>query len=180
MCLSSWVSMIKTIAHRSFVRKANSWNKGNAPDDFLCPYITLLFKPTISPTLQAPLACNQWQHLLQCCSATGQYIQQRCWQDYTPIVTVLRVKIHLWPADSVQAMKSKWTNRPKRGGNVNTAESMNAMHFFSVTRDTHSNPPGNNEHHSAHIPFHYVKQQTISSLLMQFLLTLRDTSTHPC
>ena len=29
-----------------------------------------------SPTLQAPLACNQWQHVLQCCSATGQYIQR--------------------------------------------------------------------------------------------------------
>lgn len=44
--------------------------------DFLCPYINLPFKPTISPTLRAPLACNQWQHLLQCRSATGQDTQK--------------------------------------------------------------------------------------------------------
>lgn len=33
-------------------------------------------KLATSPTLQSPLACNQWQHLLQCRSTTGQYIQK--------------------------------------------------------------------------------------------------------
>lgn len=114
MGLYSWASLIKTTASSSLVRTANRWKKKkrrNTQHDILCPYITLQFKPTISPTPQAPLACNQWQHLLQCCSATGQYIQKRRWEDYTPVVTILCVKTHLCPADSVQALHRKWNRK---------------------------------------------------------------------
>lgn len=58
--LSSWVSIITT---RKKEERHTVERNTHTKHDFLWPYINLLFKPTISPTMQALLACNQWQHV---------------------------------------------------------------------------------------------------------------------
>lgn len=89
----------------------------------------------------------------------GSIYTKGCWEDYTPVVTTLCVKIHLRPAASIQASH---THQPKKAGSVNNkAESLSAMQLFSVNRDTHGNPQGNNEHRSAHIPSNYVKRHIL-------------------
>lgn len=96
--------------------------------------MNLVFKPTISPTLQA---CNQWQHLLQCCCARVQYTYEMMLRrTYTCSTNHLVSNIHAADADSVQLMHRKGTLQPKKGGSVETAESQNAMHLFSVNRET--------------------------------------------
>lgn len=147
-----------------------------------CPYINLVYTLTTSPTLQSPLACNQWQHLLHC-STIGQYTHKKDWRllDFTPVVTSVSLKICLsTPIKSKPGNTQKMNIFNQRNAGVCIITQTHWMPCISPElAGTHCNLLGNNEHRSAHIPSHYVKQHTISSLLMQLLLTVTNTA-HPC
>lgn len=92
--------------------------------------MNLVFKPTISPTLQA---CNQWQHLLQCCSATGQYTSEKMLRRR---YTCSNNPVCLVNMQQMQIQSSWCTERGHSNPRKVGVKTQNAMHLFSVNRET--------------------------------------------